>query len=351
MKKTLLTLLGSSAMIFAVSTAHAADATVAAVDAPQPGNYVQVCDAYGSGFFFIPGTETCLKIGGEVSFSAGYDSFQKKGFAGADARVSLETKQDSELGTIGSKITFASKANFDAYYLGLEPVRTNDIQEAYITVGPAFVGYKDTLFNTDILYGDFGLNDRFNSTSVGFLQKGLMGGYYAGLSLESYRRGEGFLNENTVYTDDYYPDVIARGGLEADWGTADVSAAYSDYYKTWVVKATGDVKASDAIDLRLTAAYGGIDADSVFVPTSGFSGSEVNGWLVGGSAKYKYSDMFSVFAGAGYADAEHMQSVWAANGGVTVTPAANLDVTGQVTYIDGGKDDDFNTKLIISRKF
>ncbi len=30
--------------------------------------YVRVCDAYGTGFFYIPGTETCLKINGYVEY-------------------------------------------------------------------------------------------------------------------------------------------------------------------------------------------------------------------------------------------------------------------------------------------
>jgi hypothetical protein len=31
-----------------------------------PVEYVRVCDAYGSGFFYIPGTDTCLRVGGTV---------------------------------------------------------------------------------------------------------------------------------------------------------------------------------------------------------------------------------------------------------------------------------------------
>ena len=55
--KTLL--LGSAAALIAVSGARAADAVVAE---PEPVDYVKVCDMYGAGFFYIPGTETCLKI-------------------------------------------------------------------------------------------------------------------------------------------------------------------------------------------------------------------------------------------------------------------------------------------------
>ncbi|MDG3580708.1 porin, partial [Rhizobium sp. YJ-22] len=47
-------LLGSAAALAAVSGAQAADAIVAAE--PEPMEYVRVCDAYGTGYFYIPGT-------------------------------------------------------------------------------------------------------------------------------------------------------------------------------------------------------------------------------------------------------------------------------------------------------
>ena len=55
-------LIGSAAALAAVSGAQAADAIVAAE--PEPLEYVRVCDAFGTGFFYIPGTVTCLKFGG-----------------------------------------------------------------------------------------------------------------------------------------------------------------------------------------------------------------------------------------------------------------------------------------------
>src|SRR3954471_18255831 len=57
-------LLGSAAVLVAVSGARAADAVV--MVEPEPVEYVRVCDVYGAGYFYIPGTETCLKIGGYV---------------------------------------------------------------------------------------------------------------------------------------------------------------------------------------------------------------------------------------------------------------------------------------------
>src|SRR5690606_2047088 len=35
---------------------------------PEPMEYVRICDAYGAGYFYIPGTETCLRVSGWVRY-------------------------------------------------------------------------------------------------------------------------------------------------------------------------------------------------------------------------------------------------------------------------------------------
>ena len=62
-------LLGSAAALVAVSGARAADAVVIAE--PEPMEYVRICDTYGVGFYYIPGTETCLKVSGYVRYDIG----------------------------------------------------------------------------------------------------------------------------------------------------------------------------------------------------------------------------------------------------------------------------------------
>src|SRR5580693_4730861 len=52
--------LGSSAILLAVSGAQAADLPVKA----KAVEYVRICSLYGAGFFYIPGTDTCIKLGG-----------------------------------------------------------------------------------------------------------------------------------------------------------------------------------------------------------------------------------------------------------------------------------------------
>jgi hypothetical protein len=52
-------LLGSAAGLVAVAGAQAADLPVKA----KPVEYVKICTLYGDGFYYIPGTETCVRIG------------------------------------------------------------------------------------------------------------------------------------------------------------------------------------------------------------------------------------------------------------------------------------------------
>jgi len=56
-------ILGSTAGVLAVAGAQAADLPSRKA---APVEYVRICDAFGTGYFYIPGTDTCLRIGGRV---------------------------------------------------------------------------------------------------------------------------------------------------------------------------------------------------------------------------------------------------------------------------------------------
>ena len=56
-------LLGTAAGLVSVAAAQAADLPTRKA---APVQYVRVCDAYGAGFFYIPGSDTCLRVGGFV---------------------------------------------------------------------------------------------------------------------------------------------------------------------------------------------------------------------------------------------------------------------------------------------
>jgi porin-like protein len=63
-------LLGSAAGLVAAVGAQAADLPVKA----KPVEYVKVCSLYGAGFWYVPGTDTCLKIGSYVRVQTSWDA-------------------------------------------------------------------------------------------------------------------------------------------------------------------------------------------------------------------------------------------------------------------------------------
>src|SRR5260370_22637195 len=63
-------LLGSAAGMFAVAGAQAADLPVKA----KPVEYVKVCSIYGAGFWYVPGTDTCIKVGAYVKLELNYNA-------------------------------------------------------------------------------------------------------------------------------------------------------------------------------------------------------------------------------------------------------------------------------------
>jgi Porin subfamily len=62
MKRVKSLLLGSAAGVVAVAGAQAADLPVKA----KPVEYVKICTLYGDGFYYIPGSDTCIRFSGYI---------------------------------------------------------------------------------------------------------------------------------------------------------------------------------------------------------------------------------------------------------------------------------------------
>jgi hypothetical protein len=82
-------ILGSAAGLIAMSGAQAADLPVKA----KAVEYVRICSLYGAGFYYIPGTDTCIKIGGYLRVETGLNTNSiyngaYNGVAGAENRYS-----------------------------------------------------------------------------------------------------------------------------------------------------------------------------------------------------------------------------------------------------------------------
>src|SRR5215471_14445931 len=100
-------LLAATAGLLTMASAQAADLPVKAA----PVEYVRVCTAYGAGFFYIPGTDTCLKVGGYLrgdqsayylsNANARHDRLDTDTYAyRARMNLTLDFRTQSDYGTI-----------------------------------------------------------------------------------------------------------------------------------------------------------------------------------------------------------------------------------------------------------
>src|SRR5262245_12177903 len=84
-------LLGSAAGLVAVAGAQAADLPVKA----QPVQYVKICSLYGVGFYYVPGTDMCLKLGGWVRAEYAYGANGNFAWGWANGNVNNRTTNNS----------------------------------------------------------------------------------------------------------------------------------------------------------------------------------------------------------------------------------------------------------------
>ncbi|WP_320188242.1 porin [Agrobacterium rosae] len=339
-------LIGSAAALAAVSGAQAADAIVAAE--PEPLEYVRVCDAFGTGFFYIPGTETCLKFGGYVRFQTNFgrdlsgtsdwDSFTR-------AQFEVDTKTDTELGALRGFIGFRGNADN-----GSSAQSSVFVDQAFIELGGLKVG-KFYSWWDDGLSGEsdvLSTNALFNSVRYTYDA----GSFWAGVSVDELEGiNSQFVNfvNGDVETDNNVGVALGLGaklggatlqligGYDVDQeegavrliATADIgpgtlglagvwASGANAYYANseWAVAAEYAIKATDKLTITPGAQYFGSVSDSVVVSNGIVSaGTAINStfrdssdfsnrdaWQAGLTVDYKITQGLSTKIAVNYFD-------------------------------------------------
>ncbi len=116
MKRVKTLLLGSAAGLCAVAGAQAADLPV---QKAAPVEYVRVCTAHGAGFFFIPGTDTCLRVGGRARFEYQYSSQNARATDVSSwrglGRLNIDARTATPYGTLRAFIRFEIASRTGGY--------------------------------------------------------------------------------------------------------------------------------------------------------------------------------------------------------------------------------------------
>jgi len=247
--KTLL--LGTAAVMAVAGSAKAADLAVA-----ESVEYVKVCDAYGAGYFYIPGSDVCLKIGGYVLFDTYfYGDPQALNYPNdpAEYEASWKMYTETELNVTAKWMTDWGAAT------ALMAIRThhdqNDfngsasggglayIDTAWLKIGGLKAGWDASTFDGGKFHGLYGFESPFDhDRHQNQLQwSTTLGGIGAFLALEDPRDNTG----GSAYYTGNMPDIVAalagsmgnfswRGSAavtDTNFGTGwglEVDAAYSD---------------------------------------------------------------------------------------------------------------------------
>ena len=253
--------LGSAAAIVAIGGAQAADLPVKA----KAVEYVKVCSLYGAGFYYIPGTDTCIRIGGyvraEVTFGgASADATYISGagslgdrsvgdyYSRARIMMNIDTRTATEYGVVRTFAAFGPQFNSgnvdgpDTQGNGSMRVEAAFIQFAGFTFGRSASAYAlpwngaPGNLNSTLMGGpnfDAGVNNIQYTWQFG-------NGISASIGVDTQEQANriGVANTYTgttvdplgVYATNAYqassaPDVVGNIRLDQAWGLLQFSAA------------------------------------------------------------------------------------------------------------------------------
>ncbi|RWN31060.1 MAG: porin, partial [Mesorhizobium sp.] len=324
-----------------------------------------ICDVYGAGYFYIPGTETCLRIGGYVRYDIGVGDVGT--FTGATsgdyedggendtywkrARFTLKTwtGQETELGTL--KTFTETRFNFGNSQGSADFVNTPggpiffpneagntgvSLNFAWIQLGGLRVGKDESAFDTFIGYAGNVMNDTLVpyggfDTNVVQYYFDAGNGFSAVVSLE-----EGY-GDFTI--DSYVPHVVGGVKWTQGWGAITGVVAYDSNYEEVAGKVRLDVTPMENLSLFIMAGYG---TDDNYTDTSYVFDANGRGmyklwsgnWAVWGGGTYTINEKTSFNTQVSYDEGKNLGVV--ANIAYDIVPG--LTITAEASYFSLGED-------------
>jgi hypothetical protein len=357
-------LLGSAAALVAVSGARAADAIVIAE--PEPVEYVRICDAYGAGFFYIPGTETCLRFDGYVRYqvnAAGGDRYiaateDSVGIVGATpvvvgapgvipgepariadavdgwssnvrARLNVDARSDTEWGLLRAFMRLQANTN------GVNADANYQADQAMLQLGGFYAGYTESAWAAP--YGlpgisRFGIFHTDNGGEYAYQQRQQIGYFFTG--------GNGFFGSITLEDDEaagegYIPDVVGVIGVSQGWGGVWVKGAFDESADEFnaMIGMQYNIPNMAGSSLRAGAFYASdVNAYALSMPFVGDAE-----WSIAASYNHAFNAQWSATIGAQYFDGFNLFGVdttgYRIEAAAVWVPVTNFEVRLEGAYV------------------
>jgi hypothetical protein len=378
-------LLGAAAGLVAVSAASAADLPAKA----KPVDYVKVCSQYGEGFFVIPGTDTCLDIGGYVradyyvqdTTGAPADN---RSYTNTRAQLNLDARSQTSHGTLRSFIEVR-------YQIASGAAAGIRLNRAFIQWAGFTFGRAQSMFDFYASANIYGIDPYTQgsdtTTTILAYTAEFGGGWSATISLEdgTFRRtdtnGDGVV-DGLDYNGHEVPDVVAAIAVDQSWGSAKLSGALRQLSAPGVpgiddwgfaVQAGVSLKVGQGT-FWLQGAYGdgavaysgyGVAMNNFASAVAEFdpaTGATAKSWSVVAAYTQPFGTNLEFNAWATYGGYElglRDENTLHVGGSIAWTPARNLTIANQIEYlyIDGDfggvayKPDDWRYLLSVQRSF
>ena len=345
-------LLGSAAGLVAVAGAQAADLPVKA----KPVQYVKICSLYGVGFYYIPGTDMCLKIGGWVraeytwgangniawGWANGNDNnrFTNNSTWRARGYITADARNQTEYGTVRSYIA-----------VGINSSDTNGTGAASFNANRAFIQWAGFTFGLAQSFFDFystpataywGQYPGSDTGDGGWMVLGYTAqfgnGFSATIAAEMRRMttidyifpllvGDFIIPVATSgYAGFQAPDVVGNLRVDQAWGSAQVMAAWHNvtplYYNAAALPAHPDDKSGFAVGA-------GIKLNAPMIGQGDFFQAQVT--YTQGALRYAFqtpnSDWFKSSGWPGTLDVGFGNLSDATYGGILGVNATELELT------------------------
>jgi len=268
-------LLGSAAGLVAVTAGQAADLPVKA----KPVEYVKVCSLYGAGFYYMPGTDMCIKIGGwmRVEVTEGNDAgsmtwgpysgqnntrstsnfvVRERGYITADAReqtaygtarayIDVGLSDSATAESNGGQGTFSSNRAF-LQWAGITAGLTQSFYDFYsaaaVAYRAAFFPIEDTgdggnwvtAYTAQLgngLSATIAIEDRRDTQIIG--DPGHEASTVTGTLPNGGNVFSGAVNSQVGYGGYQAPDIVGNLRIDQTWGSAQVMGAAHEVNATY----------------------------------------------------------------------------------------------------------------------
>ncbi len=198
--------LGSAAGLIAVGGAQAADLPLKA----KAVEYVRICSLYGAGFYYIPGTDTCIKLGGylRVDMTVNTNSDNTGNTSGAGAAMNRFT----------NAYTWRSRED-----LNVDTRTATEYGVLRTFFDATFTWTDDSFAGTGLGSTVYSLNpgttagSAANNANSGAVAAGTLGVYYAFIQFAGFTIGKAISQFSAPWT--AYPGNSSFDGLVGGGGT------------------------------------------------------------------------------------------------------------------------------------